>query len=158
MSPIALFNGAGQYSAWRGNDGVGDVRIVGGLGGGSTSPLAYVTAAGLNGAVSGQNVCMKAFSPAATIVADGNGVAQAVTGGATFTNADFFNNTWFVANKIGLVLAIPTSGANETDGNLVCVIGGAGGSAPYNRTFVLDLSNAGTTTVTPQIATTVSAA
>ena len=114
--------------------------------------------AGLNGAVTGQNVAIKAFSPAMTIVADGAGVVPVVTGGATFTNADFLSSTWFPAYKIGLVLAVPASNANEVDGNLVCVIGGTGGTAPYNRTFSLDLSGAGSSTVTAQIAITSAAA
>lgn len=112
--------------------------------------------AGLNGAVSGQNISIKAISPTATIVTDGAGVTQTVTAGATFTNADFFS-TGFAWAKIGLTLAVPTSNSNELDGNLVDVIGGTGGSSPYNRTFSLDLTSAGTFSVTAQIAVTASA-
>jgi hypothetical protein len=115
-------------------------------------------AAGLNGAVAGQNVAIKAFSPAATIVADGAGVSPVVTGGATFTNADFFNATFFNAQKMALVLAVPASNANEVDGNLASVIGGTGGAGVYARTFALDLSGAGTATVIAQIAVTPAAA
>lgn len=114
--------------------------------------------AGLNGPVSGQNVAIKAFSPAITINAYSAGVVPVVTGGATFTNPDFFNSKWFAIFKIFLVLAIPASGGNEVSGNLVCCIGGAGGTAPYARTLSLDLSNAGTSTVTAQIAVTSAAA
>ncbi len=110
--------------------------------------------AGLNGAVSGQNVSIKAISPAATIVADGAGVSPVVTAGATFANADFFNSVPFVWAKIGFTLAVPASNANEVDGNLVNVLGGTGGSAPYNKTFSLDLSNAGTFSVVAQFAVT----
>lgn len=113
--------------------------------------------AGLNGAVSGQNVCIKAFSPAASLVADGAGVVQVATGGATFTNSDFFNNVPFVWNKLFLTLAVPASNANEVDGNLVDVIGGTGGSSPYNKSYSQDLSNVGGFSVTAQIAVTATA-
>lgn len=106
---------------------------------------------GLNGPVSGQTVSIKAFSPAAAIITDGAGVVQSVTGGATYTNADFFNSIPFAWAKLGLVLAIPASNAVEIDGNLVDVIGGTGGSSPYNRTFSLDVSNAGTFSIVAQI-------
>lgn len=105
---------------------------------------------GLNGAVSGQSVCIKPFSPAGTINADGAGVEPTFTAGATFTNADFFNGIFFNAKKLFLVLAVPASNANEVDGNLVCTIGG-GGVAPYERTFGLDLSGSGSVTVVAQI-------
>lgn len=113
--------------------------------------------AGLNGAVTGQTVSIKAISPAATIVTDGSSVVQIVTGGATWTEADFFNSIAFVWNKIGLTLAVPASNASEVDGNLVDVIGG-GGSAPYNKSFGLDFSNAAPFSQTGQIAVTGSAA
>lgn len=144
--------------------GLGGVTVAGIGVANSTTAVTFDTrflngaTAGLNGAVAGQNVSIKALSPAATIVADGAGVTQTVTGGATFANADFNNNIPFVWNKLGLVLAVPASNASEVDGNLVDVIGGTGGASPYNRTFSLDLTAAGTFTVTAQIAVTGQAA
>lgn len=94
------------------------------------------------------NQVIKAISPAATRS------AQTTTGGATFANGDFTpgSNSVFVINKIGLLTA-----STDTGSALVDVIGGSGGSSPYNRTFVLDLTGAGTFSMVLQIAVTATA-
>ena len=91
------------------------------------------------------NQIIKAISPAATRT------AQTTTGGATFANADFTSGV-FVINKLGFLTTATDAGTG-----LVDVIGGTGGSSPYNRTFVLDLTGAGTFTATLQIAVTAAA-
>jgi len=113
--------------------------------------------AGKNGAVAGQTVAIKAFSPSPSLIADGAGVAQTCTQGATFTNSDFNGGVPFIWKKLGMVLAVPASAALEVDGNLVDVIGGTGGTSPYNRTFSMDLTAVGNFTVVAQIADTPSA-
>ena len=92
------------------------------------------------------NQIIKAISPAATRT------NQTVTGGATFANADFTSGV-FVINKLGFLTTSTDAGTG-----LVDVIGGTGGSSPYNRTFVLDLTGAGTFSATLQIAVTAQAA
>jgi hypothetical protein len=91
------------------------------------------------------NQIIKAISPAASRS------NQTVTGGATFANADFTSGV-FVINKLGLLTTSTDAGTG-----LVDVIGGTGGSAPYDATFVLDLTGAGTFSATLQIAVTASA-
>ena len=92
------------------------------------------------------NQIIKAISPAATRS------SQTVTGGATFANADFTSGV-FVINKLGFLTTSTDAGTG-----LVDVIGGTGGVSPYNRTFVLDLTGAGTFSATLQIAVTAAAA
>jgi hypothetical protein len=91
------------------------------------------------------NQIIKAISPAASRA------SQTVTAGATFANADFTSGV-FVINKLGLLTTSTDAGTG-----LVDVIGGTGGSSPYNRTFVLDLTGAGTFSATLQIAVTAAA-
>lgn len=88
------------------------------------------------------NQIIKAISPAATRT------NQTTTAGATFANADFTSGV-FVINKLGFLTTATDAGTG-----LVDVIGGTAGSAPYNRTFVLDLTGAGTFSATLQIAVT----
>lgn len=113
---------------------------------GVSSNTTAVTAATtfLNGASGGAaaNTIILAISPAATRT------SQTTTGGATFTNASFTSGV-FVQNKLGLLTTSTDAGTG-----LVDVIGGTGGSSPYNRTFSLDLTNAGTFTEVAQIAVT----
>ena len=85
---------------------------------------------------------IKAISPAATRT------AQTTTGGATFANADFTSGV-FVQNKIGFLITSTDAGTG-----LVDVIGGTGGSAPYTRTFVIDMTSAGTFSEVAQLAVT----
>jgi hypothetical protein len=92
------------------------------------------------------NQIIKAISPSATRS------SQTVTAGATFANADFTSGV-FIVNKLGLLTTSTDAGTG-----LVDVIGGTGGSSPYNRTFVLDLTGAGTFSATLQIAVTAQAA
>jgi len=96
---------------------------------------------GASGATAANQI-IKAISPAATRT------NQTTTGGATFANADFTSGV-FVINKIGLLNTSTDAGTG-----LIDVIGGTGGSSPYNRTFVLDLTGAGTFSATLQIAVT----
>lgn len=70
---------------------------------------------------------------------------------SAFVNADFTSGV-FVWNKIGLLNTSTDAGTG-----LIDVIGGTGGSSPYNRTFSLDLTAAGTFSVTPAIAVTATA-
>lgn len=113
---------------------------------GVSSNTTAVTAAtvNLNGASGGTaaNTIILAISPAATRS------SQTVTGGASFVNASFTSGV-FVQNKIGLLTTSTDAGTG-----LVDVIGGTGGSSPYNRTFSLDLTSAGTFTEVAQIAVT----
>lgn len=112
----------------------------------NASPVTAATVF-LNGASGGAaaNTIIKAISPVASRV------AQTTTAGATFVNADFTAGV-FIVNKIGLLTTSTDAGTG-----LVDVIGGAGGSSPYNRTFALDLTAAGTFTFTGQIAVTAAA-
>lgn len=90
-----------------------------------------------------------AISPAATRT------AQTTTGGASFVNASFaagsptLQNLVPVWNKLGFLTTSTDAGTG-----LVDVIGGAGGTSPYNRTFNLNLTNAGVFTAVAQIAVT----
>lgn len=120
---------------------------VGFIGVSSNTTAVTATTVFLNGASGGAaaNTIIKAISPAAART------AQTVTGGATFVNADFTAGV-FIWNKIGFVLTSTDAGTG-----LVDVIGGTGGTSPYNKTFVLDLTGAGSFTVTAQIAVTASA-
>lgn len=121
---------------------------VGFIGVSNNSTAVTASTTFLNGASGGAaaNTIIKAISPAATRT------AQTVTGGATFTNADFTGGV-FIWNKIGLLTT-----STDVGTGLVDVIGGTGGTTPYNRTFVLDLTGAGAFTVTAQIAVTAVAA
>jgi hypothetical protein len=117
---------------------------VGFIGVSSNTTAVTATTVNLNGASGGTaaNTIIKAISPAATRT------GQTVTGGATFVNADFTSGV-FIWNKIGFLITSTDAGTG-----LVDVIGGTGGTAPYNKTFVLDLTGAGAFTVTAQIAVT----
>lgn len=127
-----------------------------GLGGAAVSHIGVsnnntaVTAATtfLNGASAGAaaNTIIKVISPTATRS------GQTVTGGAVFGNADFTAGV-FVWNKIGFL-----NTATDAGTGLIDVIGGSGGASPYNRLFTLDLTSAGTFSVTAQIAVTAVAA
>lgn len=118
--------------------------VVGFIGVSSNNTAVTSATTFLNGASGGTatNTIIKAISPA------GSRTNQTWTGGATFVNADFTSGV-FIWNKIGL---LTTSGDAGT--GLVDVIGGSGGASPYNRTFALDLTSAGTFSVTAQIAVT----
>lgn len=113
---------------------------------GVSSNATAVTAATtfLNGASGGAaaNTIIKTISPAASRS------SQTVTAGATFVNADFTSGV-FIWNKIGLL-----NTATDAGTGLIDVIGGTGGTTPYNRTFSLDLTGAGTFSVVAQIAVT----
>lgn len=73
------------------------------------------------------------------------------TVGSAFVNADFTSGV-FVWNKVGLLNTSTDAGTG-----LIDVIGGTGGSSPYNRAFSLDLTAAGTFSVTLAIAVTATA-
>lgn len=128
--------------------GIGSPTAVGYIGVSSNTTAVTASTVNLNGASGGSaaNTIIKAISPTETRT------AQTVTGGATFANADFTSGV-FVQNKIGFLNTSTDAGTG-----LIDVIGGTGGSAPYNRTFSLDLTNAGTFSETAQIADTASAA
>lgn len=100
----------------------------------------------LNGAAGGTaaNTIIKTISPAATRT------AQTVTAGATFANADFTSGV-FAIKKVGLL----NTGTDAGTG-LVDVIGGSG-TAPYNKPFTIDLTSAGTFSLTLQIQVTAQA-
>lgn len=95
---------------------------------------------------SAANQIIKAISPAASRS------NQTVTAGAVLANADFTSGV-FVINKAGLLNTSTDAGTG-----LIDVIGGAGGASPYNRVFQIDLTSAGTFSMTLQIAVTASAA
>lgn len=117
---------------------------IGFIGVSSSSSAVTASTVNLNGASGGTaaNTIIKAISPAATRS------AQTTTGGATFVNGDFTSGV-FIWNKIGFLTTSTDAGTG-----LVDVIGGTGGSAPFNRTFSVDLTAAGTFSVTGQIADT----
>jgi hypothetical protein len=121
---------------------------VGYIGVSSNTTAVTASTVYLNGTVAGTaaNTIIKAISPTATIS------GQTVTAGATFANADFTSGV-FVMNKLGLLTTSTDAGTG-----LVDVIGGTGGTNPYNLTFSLDLTGAGSFSVTIQIAVTASAA
>lgn len=108
----------------------------------STAVTAATTFLHGAGAGSAATTIIKAISPAATRT------NQVTTGGATFVNADFTSGV-FVINKIGLLATSTDAGTR-----LVDVIGGTAGSAPYNRTFSMDLTGVGTFSFTAQVAVT----
>lgn len=120
---------------------------VGFIGVSSNTTAVTATSTFLNGASGGAaaNTIIKAISPAASRT------GQTVTAGATFVNADFTAGV-FAWNKIGMLTTSTDAGTG-----LVDVIGGTGGTAPYNKTFTVDLSNAGTFSVVAQIAVTATA-
>lgn len=120
---------------------------IGYIGVSSNTTAVTASTVNLNGASGGTaaNTIIKAISPAASRS------SQTVTAGATFANADFTSGV-FVWNKIGLLTTSTDAGTG-----LVDVIGGTGGSSPYNRTFSIDLTAAGTFSVVAQIAVTASA-
>jgi hypothetical protein len=87
-----------------------------------------------------QNGFIRAFNPAATRS------NQVLTAGATFTQADMAGAA-FVIHKVGLLNAATDVGTGLGAGpasGIFDVIGGTGGSAPFNQPFTIDLT--GTTT------------
>jgi hypothetical protein len=107
------------------------------------------------------NQIIEAISPAAVVTA-GTAATQAATsfctGGATFLSSAFTSGV-FIINKIGFLTASTDAGqANQIGatgvycGTLIDVVGGTGGSAPYTRTFSINLTSAGTFTLVAQIA------
>jgi len=120
---------------------------IGFIGVSSNTTAVTATTVFLNGASGGTaaNTIIKAISPAASRS------SQTTTGGATFVNADFTSGV-FIMNKLGFLNTSTDAGTG-----LIDVIGGTGGASPYNRTFSLDLTAAGSFSFTPQIAVTASA-
>lgn len=106
---------------------------------GLSSNTAAVTAATTT---LGGTVSIKAFSPAASRA------SQVVTAGATFTQADVA----FVITKVGLLNTSTDAGTGLYD-----VIGGTGGSAPYNQPFTIDLTGTTSFSLTMQIQVTAAA-
>lgn len=83
-----------------------------------------------------QNGFIRAFSPAATRS------NQVLTAGATFTQADQ-SGALFVIHKVGLLNAATDVGTGLGAGpasGIFDVIGGTGGSAPFNQPFTIDLT------------------
>jgi hypothetical protein len=126
----------------------GPPAAIGFIGVSSDSTAVTATATFLNGVAGGTaaNTIIKAISPAASRT------NQTVTAGATFANADFTSGV-FIVNKVGLL-----NTATDAGTGLIDVIGGSGGTTPYNKTFSVDFTNAGTFSLTPQIAVTATAA
>lgn len=91
----------------------------------------------------GGTISNKAFSPAASRT------LQTVTAGATYTQADVA----FVITKVGLLNTSTDAGTGLYD-----VIGGTGGSAPYNQPFTIDLTGTTAFSLLMQIAVTGAAA
>lgn len=116
---------------------------------GVSSNTTAVTAStvNLNGASGG--TAANTIIKAATAVRSGQTTTATVT--SAFVNGDFTSGV-FVWNKIGLL-----NTATDAGTGLIDVIGGTGGSSPYNRTFSLDLTSAGTFSVTAAIAVTATA-
>jgi len=110
-----------------------------------TSILGGTTAPVFTGA--SQNAISKALTAPAPVAA----VANAITGGMSFTNTDVTGGTNFwPINRIGL-----TNVAASTNLGLIDVIGNTAAQAdPYSRTFSVDFSSAGTFTLAPQITVT----
>lgn len=104
-----------------------------------SSSTAAVTAATTT---MGGTVSNKAISPAASRA------SQVVTAGATFTQADVA----FVITKVGLLNTSTDAGTGLYD-----VIGGTGGSAPYNQPFTIDLTGTTSFSLTMQILVTAAA-
>jgi hypothetical protein len=91
------------------------------------------------------NSLIVAISPTATISALTTNTVQTVTAGATVTNASF--STLFAVNKLGLLTTSTDAGTG-----LVDVVGGTGGTAPYDRSFSVNLVSAGSFSYTAQLA------
>ncbi len=87
----------------------------------------------------GGTVSNKAFSPAASRT------LQTVTAGATYTQADVA----FVITKVGELNTSTDAGTGLYD-----VIGGTGGSSPYNQPFTIDLTGTTSWSLLMQIAVT----
>lgn len=90
---------------------------------------------------------IKAISPAATRT------NQTTTGGATWTNSDFSIGSPSALNapiNVGKIGFLNTS--TDAGTGLIDVIGGTGGSAPYNRPLSITLATVGTFSMTGQIA------
>ncbi len=87
----------------------------------------------------GGTISNKAFSPAASRT------LQTVTAGATYTQADVA----FVITKVGLLNTSTDAGTGLYD-----VIGGTGGSSPYNQPFTIDLTSTLSFSLLMQIAVT----
>lgn len=90
----------------------------------------------------GGAVSIKTYSPAASRT------GQVVTAGATWTQADVA----FVIHKIFLLNTATDAGTGLLD-----VIGGAGGAAPYNNPFTIDLTTVPVWSLVLQIALTAAA-
>jgi hypothetical protein len=94
---------------------------------GLSSSTATVTAATTT---LGGTVSIKAISPAASRT------NQTVTAGATWTQADSPGPKTFVVTKVGLLNTSTDAGTG-----LMNVIGGTGGSSPYNEPFTVDFTS-----------------
>lgn len=96
-----------------------------------------------------QNGVIKGIGAVTTVAATGSLATNGATGtaGATFTDADMAGRK-FAIHKVGfLTVATDTGGA----GALYDVIGGSSVTAPYNVPFTLDLTSAGTFSLTLNI-------
>ena len=94
-----------------------------------------------------QNGFIRAFAPAASRS------NQVLTAGATFTQADM-SGAAFVIHKVGLLNASTDAGTGLGAGpasGIFDVIGGSGGSAPFNQPFTLDLTSVTTWSLLLQI-------
>jgi hypothetical protein len=120
---------------------------VGFMGFSSNTTAVTASTVNLNGASGGSaaNTIIKSCTNARS------GQTTTYTVGSAFVNGDFTSGV-FVLNKFGLLTTSTDAGTG-----LVDVIGGSGGSSPYNRTFSIDLTAAGTFSLTPQMAVTASA-
>lgn len=97
-----------------------------------------------------QNGFLRAYSPAATRS------NQVLTAGATFTQADMAGAA-FVIHKVGLLNDTADAGTGLGAGPAVGifdVIGGTGGSAPFNQPFTIDLTGVTTWSLLMQIQVT----
>lgn len=109
--------------------------------------VGYIGASSDNTAVTaatttlGGTVSIKAFSPAASRS------GQTVTAGATFTQDDIA----FAIRKVGLLNTSTDAGTG-----LIDVIGGSG-SSPYDKPLTIDLTSAGTFSLTLQVQVTAAA-
>jgi hypothetical protein len=93
----------------------------------------------------------KTFSPAASVDAS----TSKATAGASFTQADV---TWAV-NKMGLANAATDAGVTTAGAisGVWDIIGGTGGSSPYNQAFSADYTGSTSFTLTPSIVVTAAA-
>ncbi len=93
----------------------------------------------------------KVFSPAYSV----NAATSVATAGATYTQADI---SW-VITKMGL--ANTTTDAGTTTAGAIAgvwdIIGGTGGSSPYNQAFSADYTGSTSFTLSPSIALTAAA-